>query len=98
MADLDEVIAGRDFESRGHSRHVSPGLDLDHLAQTSLPHLAQEGLDDPQVDVGLQEGDPDLAQGLGDVLLAQDRTALELEAGIAEALGEGLEHGGLAEG
>ncbi len=80
--DLDDLLA------RGQALGE---VDPDQL----LPDPRHEVADDPKVDVGLQQGQADLAQGLVDVGFAQPAPAAQPAEDGVEAVGQGLEHGGL---
>jgi hypothetical protein len=80
--------------------------DADHLlARLEAPgHLPAEGVghdlvaerrDHVEVHVGLQQGRAHVTHRLADVVLRDPAAAGEAAEGVAEALGEGLEHRGL---
>jgi hypothetical protein len=54
---------------------------------------ADEGLDDAEVDVRLEQREPVLAHRLRDVLLGQAAAALQVAEGSLELVGERVEHG-----
>ena len=56
-------------------------------------HARDEVLDDLEVDVGLEEREPDLAHRLVDGVLVQPLGAAEVTQGRLEPVGEGIEHG-----
>ena len=58
-----------------------------------LLHPGDQALHDPDVDVGLEEGEADLATHLVDVLLGEATAAAEAGEDAVEAVGEGVEHG-----
>ncbi len=67
--------------------------------ETSAPSarvldLLDEGPDHRQRDVGLEQGDPDLAGGGVDVRLGEAALAPEVLERGCEAVGESVEHGG----
>jgi hypothetical protein len=65
----------------------------DVLADRLLADGRDELLDDLEVDVGLEQREPDLAHGGIDVGLADPTPAGEVPEGLAQALAEGVEHG-----
>ena len=71
-----------------------PGVRLSHHlgAHRPLAHLGHEVAHDAEVDVGLEQREPDLAHRLLDVLLAQPALAAQAVERGAEAIGEGFEH------
>ena len=79
MDDLDDLLARSEA-----LRQVDP----DQL----LADPSDEVPDDPQVDVRLQEGQPDLPQRLVDVGFAQPAAAAQAAEDGIEAIGEALEH------
>ena len=59
--------------------HLGGGEALQHVgAHRALGHGGDELLDDLEVDVGLQQGNPDLAHGLLDVGLGEAAFAAQL--------------------
>ncbi len=78
--DLDDLLTG--VEGFG---------DLN--AHGALADAADEGLDDLEVDVGLEQGEADLAQALVDLLLGQALGAPEAVEDGVESVLEGVEHG-----
>jgi len=66
------------------------GRDL--LALGFLLNRVEEGFDDREGNVGLQQGHPDLAQGLGDVVLANPTLAAQVLDGLSEFLTQVFEH------
>src|SRR5258706_5809289 len=58
-----------------------------------LADAADEVLDDLEVDVGLEEAEPDLAHRRVDVRLADAAAAGQVRKGLAQAFGEVVEHG-----
>ncbi len=78
--DLDDLLAGRE---RGH----------DFLADSLGANLVDELLDDLEVDVGLEQGHADFAQGLVDVFLGQRGLSAEGLEGALEFFLEILKHG-----
>src|SRR2546422_869771 len=65
----------------------------DVLAHGLLPHAVDEGADDFEVDVGLEEGDAHLAQGLLDVFLRQAAAAAQAVEDRLQARAQGIQHG-----
>jgi hypothetical protein len=59
----------------------------------ALAHLGDELLHDLEVDVRLEQREPDLAHGLRDRLLVEAALAAEVAKGVLELVGEGVEHG-----
>ena len=57
-----------------------------------LADARDEAADDPDVDVGLEQGDADLAQHLVDVVLGQAALAAEPLEDAVEAVGQCVEH------
>ena len=49
--------------------------------------MIDELIDDAEVDVGVEEGEADLLQGLGDVLLGDGSLAAEVFEGALELIG-----------
>ena len=78
--DLDDLLAG------GQARE-------DILADGLLANARDEVLDDLEVDVGLEQGEPDLAHGGVDVGLADPAPAGQVAERRSKALAEGVEHG-----
>ena len=78
--DLDDLLAGGDRLGDG----LAAGLVL---------HPLDEVAGDRQRDVGLEQGDADLAQRGRDVLVGQRALAGELVEDAGEPAAEGLEHG-----
>ena len=96
-----QVQAGRDFAAQ----HVDQAVidDLDHLvgrldraddglARGQVLGLADEVLDDRQGDVGLEQGDADLAQRLVDVLFGQHAATAEAFKDAGKSLCKAVEH------
>ena len=78
-----------------HDLHdLLPGGEAlqDVLAGRALPHLGDEVLDDLEVDVGLEQREPDLAHRLRDRLLVEAALAAQVAEGVLELVGEGVEH------
>src|SRR5438093_1105964 len=73
------------FASSGAAERLADGL---------LLHAAEERLRDADLDVGLEQAEPDLAQGRLDVRVRELRQPREAVSGLAKASGEGVEHGG----
>jgi len=75
VADLDEVVARRRLD-------LAPLLvgrgGRDHLAERLLLHPGEEALGDVELDVGLEERDADVAQGVIDVRLASSALPVSL--------------------
>ena len=65
----------------------------DLRADGPLADPGDEVLDDLEVDVGLEEREPDLAHGGVDVGLADAAAAGQGAERLAQAVGEGVEHG-----
>src|SRR5439155_8597786 len=61
-------------------------------ADALLADARHHALDDLEVDVGLEQGQADLAQDLVDLGLAQAATAAQAPEDAIEAIGQGLEH------
>ena len=78
--DLHDLLAGLEA-----LQHVLP--------ERALAHRADELLDDLEVDVGLEEREPDLARRARDRLLVEARAAPEVAHGVLEPVGERVEHG-----
>ena len=64
----------------------------DVLAERALAHLRDELLDDAEVDVRLEQGEPNLAHGAGDRLLVEDAAPAEVAEGALQLLAERVEH------
>ena len=80
MDDLDHLLAG--------------GQALEHLgADGALADARDEVPDDLEVDVGLEQREPDLAHGGIDVGLADAAAAGQRAKGLTQSLAEGVEHG-----
>ena len=78
--DLHDLLAG--------------GQALEDLgADGPLADAGDEVLDDLEVDVGLEEAEPDLAHRGVDVGLADAAAAGQVGEGLAQAVAEGVEHG-----
>ena len=77
--DLDDHLAGRD---RAH--HL--------LADRLLAHRGDEIAHHRQRDIGFQERDADLAQGRGDIVLAERAAPAQPVENLAETIAEGVEH------
>ena len=78
--DLDHLLAGRQA--------------VEHLvADRPLADARDEVLDDLEVDVGLEQREPDLAHGGIDVGLADPAAAGQVAERLAQPLAEGVEHG-----
>jgi hypothetical protein len=69
------------------------GLELDLLAARGLADPVHEALDHAELDVALEQRQPDVAQGLVDDGVVEFGLAGQALLGGAEAFGEGLEHG-----
>jgi hypothetical protein len=65
---------------------------VDALAHRPLADAGEHGLDDDEVDVGLEQGEADLAQDLVDIALTQHTLATEAVEDALETIGQGLEH------
>ena len=79
--DLDDLLGG-----------VQRLADL--LAPRALLDRRDEVLDHRQRDVGLEQGDPDLARGRVDVGLGEPALATEVLEGVGKAVGQGGEQRG----
>ncbi len=79
MDDLDELLAGRDGAERGHARR---------LLLDTFEELARQ----LEVDVGLEQHAPDLAQPFLDVRIGQDATPAEPRENGVEFLAQFIEH------
>ena len=79
--DLDDLLAGR--QARQHL-----------LADGALAHGGDERLDDAEVDVGLEQGEPDLAHRAIDVFLAQRSARAQVAQGGLQFVRKRLEHAG----
>ena len=79
MDDLHDLLARREALP-----HV--------LAERTLAHVRHELLHNPEVDVGLEQGEANLAHGAGDRLLVEDTAPAEVAEGALELLGESVEH------
>ncbi len=84
LADLDEVLLGR-----GGERAVADlGAQLDDgLAERLLLDAVEEGLDDLELDVGLEQRHAHVAQRLFDVVLGELGDAGEARLRVPKALG-----------
>ena len=83
MDDFDDLLGGG--EGGGDLGAEGPGADvLDEL------------VDDGEVDVGLEQGETDLAEGLGDVLVGDGALAAEVFEGALELVGEVFKHTALS--
>ena len=78
--DLDDLLPG-----------VDAGQDV--RAERPFAHARDELLDDLEVDVRLEQGEPDLAQRLVEVGLGDARLATKAACDVLEARGQGFEHG-----
>jgi hypothetical protein len=56
------------------------------LAESALPNLADELLDDLEVDIGLEQCEADLAHGTGDRLLVELSAAAKVAESALEAV------------
>ena len=74
VENFDDLLAGLD------------GLD-DVFAEGLLLDLFDEGLGDLVFDIGLQEGEADLAEGIGDVFLGDAAHPAEVPEGLVEIFG-----------
>ena len=63
-------------------------------ADRPLPHAVANGADHLEVDVGLEQGDPYLAQDLVDIRVGEAALAAETLEDAVEAVGECVEHEG----
>ena len=71
--DLHDLLTGRDALQ-------------DVLAERALAHLRDEVLDHLEVDVGLEQGEPDLAHRAGDRLLVELAATSEIAEGALESV------------
>ena len=79
--DLHHLLAGREA--------------LQHLlAERPLAHALDEGADDLEVDVGVEQREADLAHRARDRLLVELAALAQVAEHAAEPVGEGVEHGG----
>ena len=78
-----------------HLDHVLPRRQrLENvLADGLLADAVDEPLDDLEVDVGLEEGEAHLAEGLDDILLRQPAVSAEPVENTREATSQAVEHG-----
>ena len=77
--DLDDLLAGREaFEDLG--------------AERLLADMRDEVLDDLEVDVGLEQGEPDLAHRGVKIGLADAAAAGQVAECLAQSLAQGVEH------
>ena len=74
---------------------VLPGVEPpeDVLAESLGLDAGDEVLDDLEVDVGLEQREPNLAHRLVDIFFVQPLGAAEVTQGRLEPVGEGVEHG-----
>ena len=86
--DRDELLVD-DLDDR--LRRVERAGQLGALGPLADPR--DEVADDREVDVGLEQRDPDLPRGRVDVGLAQPRLAAQVLERRGQAVGEGVEHG-----
>ena len=77
--DLDDLLGGREG-----------GGDL--FAEGAGADVLDELVDDGEVDVGLEEGEADLAEGVGDVLVGDGALAAEGLEGTLEFVAEVFKH------
>jgi hypothetical protein len=77
--DLDDLLAGRD-----RAKHM--------LADRLLGRPVDELADHRQCDVGLEQGDPDLAHRRADIRLGQSAAAAKTVEDCAEAVAQTVEH------
>ncbi len=64
----------------------------DVLPERALAHVRDEGLDDVEVDVGLEEREPHLAHRARKRLLVDDPAPAEVAEGALELVGQCVEH------
>ena len=95
---MERPIAGR--QQRGQlvvdDLHdlLAGGQALEDVgADRPLADPGDEVRDDLEVDVGLEQGEADLAHGGVDVGLAHPAAAGQVAEGLAQALAQGVEHG-----
>ena len=71
-----------------------PGVRLfsDVLAMRPLAHALDEFLDDPEVDVGLEQREPDLAHRARDRLLVERAALADVAERRLELVGQRFEH------
>ena len=77
--DLHDLLAGREA-----LRDLGAGR--------ALLHLGDEVLDDLEVDVGLEQGETDLAHGPREVLLGEDATPPQVAESGLQLVGKGVKH------
>ena len=71
MDDLHDLLAGREA--------------LQHLlAERALAHVSDEVADDLEVDIGLEQREPDLAHGARDLLFVELPALAEVAKGVLE--------------
>jgi hypothetical protein len=89
LADLDEGLLG------GHRGLAAArlGLELNALPQHLLAYLREKTAGDVELDVGLKERQPHLAERPVDDILGQLAHTGELLPRLAKPVGERLEHG-----
>jgi len=76
--------------------HLARGDAPEHLqADRLVAHLGDELLDHRQGDVGLEQRQPHLLQGLVDIALGQRAAPAQAVEHLAEPAGQALEHAGL---
>ena len=78
--DLDDLLGGGEVLGK-----LGPG------APRADP--LDEVLDDGEIDVGLEQGDADLAENLGDLGVAEPAAAAKAREDSVETIGQGVEHG-----
>ena len=88
VADLDELIGRRDLDRLA----LGLCLDLDGLAERFFFHAGEERFDDAELDVGLEQREPDLAKRGLDVFLVELRETGEPVLRLFESFGERVEH------
>src|SRR5690606_22652472 len=89
VANLDELLA------RAHSVRGAAVANarLDRLPERLALDAGEKPLDDPELDIGLQERETDLAQRGLDVVLIELREAGQAVLSLPKPLGECVEHG-----
>ena len=92
VARLDELLPGADGVRLTVLFH--PGLD--RVADRLFLHACEEGLGDPEFDVGFQQTESDFAESGIDVLGGELRQPGEAIARLAKPFGDRIEHGSSA--
>ncbi len=95
--DLEQLVVARLHEQVARGEPVDLSL-VPHPGAQGLPdrlllHAGEEALDDAQLDVGSQQGEPHLAQRRLDVLLSELRQPRQAVLRLTKPFGQRLEHG-----